>query len=206
MVSHEHADFSPVESMDLAGGDLCLDFVNTASGRASGALEEKLRSYDDVVTWAERVGLLSEKRGRTLRNVAVRSPRDAQLVLDRARELREASYRLFVAAEPAGEDLELLGEEAGLAAAERQLISGPEGYRWGWPDSDRLEQVLWPVALSATDLLTSENRSLVKECAADNCSWLFLDMSRNHSRRWCDMKVCGNRAKARRFSARHRGE
>ena len=77
-----------------------------------------------------------------------------------------------------------------------------EGYAFIWPGTDDLARPLWPLALSAGDLLTSADRERVKECAADNCSWLFLDMSRNRSRRWCDMAVCGNRAKARRFRAR----
>src|SRR5690606_34555848 len=75
---------------------------------------------------------------------------------------------------------------------------------FGWPESNALDQVLWPVAVSAAELLTSADRERVKECAADTCNWLFLDMSRNRSRRWCDMKECGNRAKARRFYKRQR--
>jgi len=126
-------------------------------------------------------------------------------VLRRARDLREAVFRIFARPGTEGGDLDLLADEAARAAAERRLAATADGYAYTWPESDRLEQPLWPVALAAAELLTSaEERSRVKECAADNCNWLFLDMSRNRSRRWCDMKVCGNRAKARRFSARHR--
>jgi predicted RNA-binding Zn ribbon-like protein len=62
--------------------------------------------------------------------------------------------------------------------------------------------MLWPIASSAADLLTSERLKKVRLCEAKTCTWLFLDESRNHSRRWCDMKVCGNREKARRHYQR----
>jgi predicted RNA-binding Zn ribbon-like protein len=113
-------------------------------------------------------------------------------------------FRILGRDDPDAGDLDLLADEAGRAAAERRLVAGREAYVFAWPESDRLEQLIWPVALSAAELLTSEERPRVKECAADDCNWLFLDMSRNRSRRWCDMKVCGNRAKARRFSERHK--
>jgi predicted RNA-binding Zn ribbon-like protein len=202
---HEDDDFEPVESMDLSGGDISLDFVNTASGRDSGPLQEKLHAYDDLVTWAERVGLVTAEQGRRLRTAAGRSPGEAAAVLRRARDLREAVFRIFARDGTHANDLDLLADEAARGAAERRLSATADGYAYAWPESDRLERLLWPVALAAAELLTSaEDRSRVKECAADNCNWLFLDMSRNRSRRWCDMKVCGNRAKARRFSARHR--
>jgi len=206
MVNTETTDFEPVETMDLAGGDVCLDFANTASGRSVGPLREKLRAYADLVTWAERVGLVGERTGRRLRKEGARAPGEASAVLERARELREAIYRLFAAPEARADDLDLLSREAGRGAAERRVVAAGDGYRYVWPDSDSLDQMLWPAALSAGDLLTSPDREQVKECASHDCNWLFLDMSRNHSRRWCDMKVCGNRAKARRFAERHRDE
>jgi predicted RNA-binding Zn ribbon-like protein len=67
-----------------------------------------------------------------------------------------------------------------------------------------MDQMLWPVARSAAELLTSERAGRVRECASETCSWLFLDGSRNGRRKWCDMASCGNRAKARRYYARHR--
>jgi len=202
---HKEDDFEPVETMDLAGGDISLDFVNTASGRDSGALQEKLHGYEDLVTWAERVGVLTGAQGLRLRAAARRSPDEADAVLRRARELREAVFRILARDGINAGDVDLLADEAARGAAERRLAATADGYAYAWPESDRLEQLLWPVALAAAELLTSaQDRPRVKECAADNCNWLFLDMSRNRSRRWCDMKVCGNRAKARRFSARHR--
>jgi predicted RNA-binding Zn ribbon-like protein len=203
---HKDTDFEPVETMDLVGGDVALDFVNTASKRdGAGGLREKLLSYADLVTWAERVGLAPEPLGRRLRAAAGRDPSGAAAVLERAKELREAVFRLLARPGPAGTDLDRVAHEAGEAAAQRRLVEEAGGYAFHWPESDRPDRILWPAALAAAELLTSpHDRPRVKECAADNCNWLFLDQSRNQSRRWCDMKVCGNRAKARRFSERHR--
>ncbi|HUE77969.1 MAG TPA: ABATE domain-containing protein, partial [Longimicrobiales bacterium] len=166
--------------MELVGGDVCLDFVNTASGRENGvAAEEKLGGYEDLVTWAERVELVGPERAGRLRRVASATPGRARAALKSARELREAIHRVFSAAEPSRTDVEILGEWAGKAAAERRLVAVAGGFAFGWPESDALEQVLWPVALSAAELLTSEERARVKECAGETCDWLFLDMSRN---------------------------
>lgn len=198
-------DFKPVETMDLNGGDVTLDFANTAGGRDYGTFQERLRAYGDLVTWAERVGIVGEDRGRRLRAAAARVPADADAVLARARALREALFRLFSERPTEAGDLDLVADEAGRAAGEQRLVATSDGYEHAWPESDRLEQILWPVALSAVDLLTSQDRSRVKECAAEDCNWLFIDVSRNRSRRWCDMRICGNRAKARRFAARQKG-
>ncbi|MBN1859137.1 CGNR zinc finger domain-containing protein [Candidatus Bipolaricaulota bacterium] len=80
-----------------------------------------------------------------------------------------------------------------------------ERFQWGWSDAeDQLEWPVWILARSAADLLTSDERDRVRRCAGPDCGWLFVDISRNHSRRWCDMADCGNRAKARRSYARKR--
>ena len=69
-------------------------------------------------------------------------------------------------------------------------------------DEGALDRPLWPVLRSAAALLTSDDIARIRECAAERCAWLFIDHSRNRSRRWCDMRDCGNRAKARRHYAR----
>ncbi|MCZ3387352.1 MAG: CGNR zinc finger domain-containing protein, partial [Actinomycetia bacterium] len=89
-----------------------------------------------------------------------------------------------------------LGQSIGhrvLAAAERG------GVREEWRSSDALTQVLWPVAIDAWDLLTEPELTLIRQCPLDagGCGWLFLDTSRAGNRRWCDMRMCGNRAKVR---------
>jgi predicted RNA-binding Zn ribbon-like protein len=131
-------------------------------------------------------------------------------VLERARELRETLYRIFGAlaaeARPAEDDLARLNSELALTLARCRIEPEGAGFAWSWnEDSLALERPLWPIVRSAAELLTSPERALVKRCASDTCLWLFLDRTKNHARRWCDMKVCGNRAKVRRHRRRAAG-
>jgi predicted RNA-binding Zn ribbon-like protein len=121
--------------------------------------------------------------------------------------LREAVYRIFSAVagsrSPQPADLAILNATLAAALASLRIVTMGNGFIWVWGGGEEaLDRVVWPVALSAAGLLTSGERRAVRECAATNCAWLFLDTTRNRSRRWCDMKVCGNRAKARRHYER----
>jgi predicted RNA-binding Zn ribbon-like protein len=122
--------------------------------------------------------------------------------------LREAIYRVFAAhvkSRPAlAKDVKMIQDMAGEAISHRQLSYSGGRYRWEWkPRKDEmLGWVLWPIAQSAAELLTSDRLQKVRLCGAPACAWLFLDESRNHSRRWCDMTTCGNRQKARRHYRR----
>ena len=197
---------STVEELELVGGDACLDFVNTASNRTGGPVRDRLVAYGDLVTFAERVGEVGPQTAARLRSLAEADPAAAEAVLRRARELREAIYRSFSAmarretASPA--DLAILGEGVARASAHRLLVPTADGCEYEYSDADALDRPLWPIALAAAELATSKDVSRVKECASQSCNWLFLDVSKNRSRRWCDMKDCGNRAKARRFRQR----
>ena len=188
---------------EMVGGRTCLDFVNTGSQRRVGPFKEKLETYDDLLTWAIQAGQLTDAEATDLRAKAAASPEQADAVVERGRVLREAIYRVFTklsAGEPlpAG-DLKLISSEYGRAAVNRLLTpSGVGVCTFEWQTHDALDRPLWPVAVSATNLVASEDASRVKECATENCNWLFLDASKNRSRRWCEMKECGNRAKARR--------
>ncbi|MBI2081511.1 MAG: CGNR zinc finger domain-containing protein, partial [candidate division NC10 bacterium] len=104
-------------------------------------------------------------------------------------------------------DSDLAVLNAALAEALPLLGLVPEGngFTWEWTaNGQRLDRMLWPVARSAAELLTSGELARVRECEAESCAWLFMDRSRNRSRRWCDMKTCGNRTKARRHYERKR--
>ena len=142
---------------------------------------------------------------------ASRKPELAEATWRRAVELREAIYRLVVAqvhGRPAAVgDLVLLNRELGHALAHAELVAAGDGYDWGWGDQVApLDALLWPVARSAAELLTTPHLlARVGQCADDRgCGWLFVDTSRNRSRRWCDMRDCGNRAKQRRYYLRSR--
>ena len=191
---------------EFSGGALCLDFSNTA-GDVPRRAKEKLNGYDDLLRWAGQAGILDETNGRALERLAASREDAASRTFHHAIELREAIYRTFSAvAAGAGP------EAAGLAALNAALVealphlrveSGEGGYDWTWSGTESsLDGPLWPIARSAAELLTSAEAALVRECASETCSWMFVDRSRTHRRRWCDMKTCGNRAKARRHYER----
>lgn len=200
---------SSVHDFELIGGAVCLDFVNTGSARTEGPFKERLHEYGDLLIWAEGAGVISTEESAELGRLATAKPSEAVRLLDRARQLREAIYRVFSGLahgeSPQPADLALLSAEQGVAAANRTLTVKDGRVEFGWrTDPPNLERPLWSVALSATELLTASECTRVKECGTDNCNWLFLDASKNKSRRWCEMKECGNRAKARRYYAKRR--
>ncbi len=202
-MTKERADWEG--EFDLSGGALCLDFANTVLKRNQpGEAKDELSNYARLVGFAKQTKLLSSARADLLRQRASLSPTAASRVLPAAVKLREAIYRVFsslAGGEPAASrDVELLDQFAIEAWRNRRLMPTSQGgYHWQWKAEQvrNLDQMLWPIALSAARLLTSDRLHSVRECAADDCAWLFLDESRNHSRRWCDMRVCGNREKAR---------
>lgn len=197
-------------ALHLQEGWLCLDFANTAEWHASDHPEEHLNRYSDLIDWAQQVGILTDREAQRLSQEAARRPADAAAVFERAIALREAIYRIFstVAGGGSAETTDLATLNAALSGALvwSQIVPTAHGFAWGWSDDENaLERMLWPVARSAAELLTSQELNRVGVCADDRgCGWLFLDTSRNRSRRWCDMKDCGNRAKARRHYKRKR--
>ena len=192
---------------DFSTGQLALDFTKTLTGRAKAQPIERLTYYDDLVSWGRQAGALTDLDAQRLLREARRRPGRAQAVLERAITLRESLYQVLVAAiarsQPPQPDFERLNLAVADALGHLRLVSTGEGFAWGWDDrEERLGQVVWCVARAAAELLTSDELSRVRMCAEQSCGWLFLDASRNRSRQWCDMKVCGNRAKARRHYAR----
>ncbi len=195
---------------ELSGGALCLDFANTVLRRNQpGRTKDELENFARLVVFAQQTKLLTPARAELLRNLAPSSSSAARRVMLAAVTLREAIYRVFSAiagGRPvASEDVKVLEKFAVEALKQRRLApSGRGGHGWQWKpeEGQQPEQIIWPIALSAAQLLTSDQMRAVRECAADDCAWLFLDESRNRSRRWCDMKVCGNRQKARRYYQR----
>jgi predicted RNA-binding Zn ribbon-like protein len=195
-------------SFEFSGGALCLDLANTWGSRHDSGTD-RLRSYRDLLAWAEQGGLLADGELDQLVGQAGARRADAEGVLRRAVELREAVFGAFsrIAAgdEPEPEQLEVLNRELATALPRLRLRPGDGCCRWEWSAPEgALDRMLWPVARSAAELLTSAGLDRVRQCASETCSWLFVDGSRNRGRKWCDMASCGNRAKARRYYARHR--
>jgi len=206
MEEHEKQE----QVFDLTGGLLCLDFANTVEDRTELHPQELLVSFKDLVSWSRKSQVLTEQEGRELSEKAAQHPSEATRVLQRAVEVREAIFRLFkaVAEDESPEEGDLVTLSAMVAEAQKhaQLVPGGDGFHWEWAcKPDDLDCMLWPVVRSAADLLTSDELDTVRVCASDSCNWLFIDTSKNHSRRWCNMKSCGNREKARRFYTRKKG-
>ncbi|UCF79086.1 MAG: ABATE domain-containing protein [Candidatus Eiseniibacteriota bacterium] len=195
------AEKSANREWKLVGGELCLDFANTADWHASDSPHEQLRTYEDLVDWAIHSGILDKASGEQLLLEAARHPSAARGVLKRAVTLRESLYRIFVAAvaaqTPDAANLNILNEELARALRRLRLTCDCSRWAWDWKEDDRaLDSMLWPVVRSAADVLTSHKHAKVGQCADDRgCGWLFLDLSKNRSRRWCAMEDCGNRAK-----------
>jgi predicted RNA-binding Zn ribbon-like protein len=201
-------------SLGLLGGHPCLDFTNTSSGRGTPHRLEHLRTYGDLLAWARHAGVLPGERADALAAAAALDPAGAEQVLRRAVALREALYAALSAhldgAAPRPDDLRAVEAEWGRAAAHRRLVPGGTGAAWTWDEGEggapaALDSVLRPLAAWGAELLTApEALARVGRCAARDCGWLFVDRTKNRSRRWCRMSDCGNRQKARRWTETRR--
>jgi predicted RNA-binding Zn ribbon-like protein len=197
-------------TFDLSGGRLCLDFANTVSGMRDVAPKEHLARYEDLVAFARQTGVVDDAHAHRLLAEAALHPSDARATFDRAIELREALYRIFLAraraAPPAAADLERLNAELARALSRRRIVARGDRLALGWDDAVALDAPLWPIADSAATLLSSDARAdRIRVCGlfdTEECSWLFVDETRAGTRRWCSMDDCGNKAKARRHYRR----
>jgi predicted RNA-binding Zn ribbon-like protein len=195
-----------IEEMPFVAGSLCLDLVNTTGARATGAPRERLSTYRDFLVWSERAGILDSTAARRLRSTAGNRKADATRALASVRQVREELYRLFLGiAERHHVDPKRVAGLARLwrAARNRQeLVAGEGGVEVRLvANGADLDEMLWPIVLSAVELLTSDRLRLLRRCA--ECDWLFLDESKNGSRRWCK-STCGNRARSRQRYKRSR--
>ena len=197
-------------SIKLIGGALCLDFVNTVHCYGCADPGEYLNTYHDLVAWSRHVGTISDDEAKTLSRKAAANPAEANSAHKCAIELREAIYRIFTITlkgqSPSQGDLAVFNNYFAKAMMRSQIVKTQEGFYWDMSGNKaKLDWILYPVIRSAADLLVSEEFRRVKKCADPICGWLFLDISRNRSRRWCDMRDCGNRAKASRFYKKKKG-
>jgi predicted RNA-binding Zn ribbon-like protein len=202
---------SPSTTYELNGGHPALDFVNTVGGKRLVEPREHLPRFGDLVAWAQETGVVSQAEARALGREAVAHPADAERALVAARAFRESLYRVLLAlveSRPApATDVAAFETEVHRALAARRLESKEGRFRWTPPGVGLVQTVVPRLALAASELVTSEALKRVRICeatASDGCGWLFLDETRNHSRRWCDMATCGNQHKARRHYARVR--
>lgn len=187
-------------TLDLVGGNVSLDFANTINSRMSPE-HDYLGSYHDLVAWCERAGVVSTEASRESGEVAAGKRRGMQPLLRRALRLRESIYRTFSAIAaghaPAAADVRLVLDAYSRAVMRGSLEPDPHATALRWSVDAARSDLLDPIAYAAGHLLLTADHPPVKECPG--CGWLFVDRSRNGSRRWCDMQVCGSRDKMRRF-------
>jgi predicted RNA-binding Zn ribbon-like protein len=206
----------------LVGGRPCLDFVNTVGGRVSApgrparardfadqVTRDHLPDFESLLRWAAYASLVPAPELERLRARARHEPPAARRVLARARRLRESLYRIGKALlegwGPPAADLGVLDEELRQARSHQRLAAKGPRVEAEWAEGGRhLDRMLWPIAVSAAAVFASDEVERLKQCGGAACGWLFVDTTRNKSRRWCEMADCGNLAKVRRFRRRRR--
>jgi predicted RNA-binding Zn ribbon-like protein len=191
-----------ISKLSLVGGRSCLDFTNTVNLRGSDQFRDRLESYGDLLHWAVHAGILAATQARDLNTLAGRDPEGAAVTLRKAIDLREVIFRIFseIASGdvPSDEDLRLYNRHFSDAMSLAAITRDSGRYAVGFNTSQSLDGMLAPITWSAAELLKDPASARVKECDGETCGWLFLDTSKNNSRRWCEMRDCGNRAKAQR--------
>jgi len=194
------------ESIELIGGHLALDLVNTVSWRHDpDRWRENLAEPHDLLTWAHRAPDLDGDDFSILRSAIAKDPQAAERVLHDVRELREHLYQHLGACidhpdtKPQVERAAPLHRTLIDAVAASNLAGTPARWKLEPSTASGLTRVL---ALHALDLLQTMPRERLRRCDDAGCGWLFLDTTRNHSRRWCSSGDCGNRDRARRHYTR----
>jgi predicted RNA-binding Zn ribbon-like protein len=202
-----------VKPFEMIGGHAALDFVNSIDNRFTAEPLELLREYEDLLRFVWQAGLITERQLRELKRLRI-GEEARRRVLAEAIELREGLARVLYGrldGEEVGKrsllELETVFKE--VAGHRRLTFLDKKGRKaameltWEFRNMDGDGRApMWLLAQAANELLTSSAAERIRACASPTCRWLFLDVSKNHSRRWCDMKICGNRNKARRFQLR----
>jgi predicted RNA-binding Zn ribbon-like protein len=193
----------PAESVDA---DRVLAFINTLSSRPTDEPVEKLVSYEALANWARDQHLISASAADRLITEAKKHPHQAASVLTRAKNFREALNGLAQAVAagkpPAPDVLQTISDALAGAYANGRLVPYEGVLQWAASADDDLDRVVWEIGRAAGRLVVSPRLARVRPCAAEDCGWWFADDTKNHSRKWCEMKSCGNREKARRHRAK----
>jgi predicted RNA-binding Zn ribbon-like protein len=193
----------PDEELDIAR---TLALVNTLYPRPLSSAEERIGTYEALVSWAREQQAIPAATADRLMADARRHPQQAAAAAARVRELREAVHGVLIAIEagrtPPAAPLETISHWVAAACVHGRLVPHDGQLHWMAGKDEALDRIGWELARSAGRILTSPRLTRLRACAAEDCGWVFEDETRNRSRRWCDMKTCGNRAKVRRFRAR----
>jgi predicted RNA-binding Zn ribbon-like protein len=196
---------------ELSGDIVPLDFANTLDERPRGG-RERLPDYRALIRWASQAGMLSEQQGANLDAASSENLGEAGKAHQEAIDLREL---IFESAKAAAGRSPLADREVGRwnawlerVQSSRRLAAGHQGLEWqDTSDFETLDSISLAVAKASIELFVNgDKRARIRLCAAADCDWVFLDNSRRMNRVWCDMTVCGNRAKATRHYRRKTGK
>lgn len=189
--------------LPFLGGDLSLDFVNTVHDRHEEPLRDLLQNYLELVTWVYSANAINDSQKEKLLQKGLENQTEANQVYKDSLQLREAFYdfilNLINQDETSSANIQLINRRVSRVFSNLELTQLEGRFVLDWKaESFGLESVLWPITRAFADLVTSEDISRIKKCP--NCGYLFVDNSKNKSRRWCSMEICGNRVKAQRFA------
>lgn len=187
----------------LDGGNLSLNFANSVHDRHGEPLEDYLYHYLDLITWAHFAGAINSAQKKRLLQMSRENPREAHQIYQDSIQLREAIYATVVHLinrdEVSPNDMQLINQRLSKAFSNLELVQLDDRFVLDWKaENAGLGSVLWPIIRAFADLITSDDLNRMKRCS--NCGWVFVDNSKNKSRRWCSMEICGNRVKARRYA------
>ena len=190
-------------------GALCLDFANTIHNFRAEDKEEELRVISDLLQWAKEAGLLSGADHDRLAAHYKHNPREAAAALGKGTAIRDLLLSTFAGIANGRSISSLRQSELNSALAQApgllRVMKKPDRIETEWMSAaEGVSQVFFAVLASAAKLLASDRLGRIRECSSADCTWLFVDESRNRSRRWCEMRTCGNRIKARRHYQRSR--
>jgi predicted RNA-binding Zn ribbon-like protein len=195
--------------LPLVGGALAFDLTNTSSGRGGPRWLEHLQTAQNVIDWARNAKILTGRDAKRLHQLVSANRRLAGKLLDGMLELRELIHTVGVeiaaTSKARAKHMDDLVRIHAECLSRARLIPTASTFAWVWdPIRSPVEAILGPVVLSALSLLTGSDLSRIKRCPGDHCGWLFFDATKNKRRRWCEMEVCGNRAKQKRRRRRGR--
>ena len=196
---HDHRLPNRAGSLHLLGGNLALDFANTESGRNGSQHLNHIQSAADVIIWARHAAVIDDVTA-----AAAQSALKENLtgLFAEGLALRQTIYEinatLAAGRTPAPKSMQALAHTHGKTLQSAVLVAKNGKYSWAWRPNDELaDAILGPIAQAALVLLMQQDHARIKQCHGNHCGWLFYDSTKNNSRRWCDMSVCGNRSKIR---------
>ena len=210
MVRHaSHHPASRAAVLPLVGGALAFDLTNTSSGRGGPKWLEHLQTAGDVIDWARHTKILTARDAKKLHQRIDADRRLAARLLDEMLALRELIHSVGVnmaaTSRARARHMDELVRIHAACLSGAHLIPSASTFVWVWnPMETPVEAILGPIVLSALSVLTGSDLSRIKRCPGDHCGWLFFDATKNKRRRWCEMEVCGNRAKQKRRRLRGR--